>query len=234
MVKSKRIATQDVAMELRADFARREVVLPGGEAWRPSPMAGAERYMLDRIGEEVARETSIVRYAAGARFSAHTHGGGEEFLVLAGSFHDDAGDYPEGTYVRNPIGTAHASWAGPDGAVLFVKLHQFTAADTQRVVIDTRAARWHQGVVPGLTVLPLHEHGPEGVALVRWAPSTRFWRHHHWGGEEILVLDGVFEDEHGTYPKGSWLRSPHLSEHNPFTGPDGALIYVKTGHLAAA
>lgn len=53
-------------------------------------------------------------------------------------------------------------------------------------------------------------------------------------GEEILVLDGVFEDEHGRYPKGSWLRSPHLSEHHPFTGPDGALIYVKTGHLAAA
>ena len=159
-------------------------------------MAGVERQMLDRIGEEVARATSIVRYARDARFSEHVHGGGEEFLVLAGSFHDTAGDYPEGTYVRNPIGTAHAPWAGPDGAVLFVKLHQFTAADTERVVIDTRAAQWHPGLVPGLSVLPLHEHG--------------------------------------TYPKGSWLRSPHLSSHTPFTGPAGALIYVKTGHLAAA
>jgi anti-sigma factor ChrR (cupin superfamily) len=221
-------------MELRSDFARREVVRPGDEGWRPSPMAGVERQMLDRIGEEVARATSIVRYAASARFSEHIHGGGEEFLVLAGSFHDSAGDYPEGTYVRNPIGTAHAPWAGPDGAVLFVKLHQFTAADTQRVVIDTRAAQWHPGLVPGLSVLPLHEHGSEHVALVRWAPSTTFSAHRHWGGEEILVLDGVFEDEHGTYPKGSWLRSPHLSSHTPFTGPAGALIYVKTGHLAAA
>ena len=221
-------------MELRADFARREVVRPGGEAWWLSPMAATERYMLDRAGEEVARETAIVRYAAGARLSAHTHGGGEEFLVLAGSFHDDAGDYSDGTYVRNPIGTAHASGAGPDGAVLFVKLHQFTATDTQRVVIDTRATHWRQGLVPGLSVLPLHEHDPEHVALVRWGPSTRFMPHQHGGGEEILVLDGVFEDEHGMYPKGSWLRSPHLSEHNPFTGPDGALIYVKTGHLAAA
>ena len=68
-------------MELRTDFARREVVLPGGEAWRPSPMAGAERYMLDRIGEEVARETSIVRYAAGARFSAHTHAQVSDFFL---------------------------------------------------------------------------------------------------------------------------------------------------------
>ncbi|MGH8707953.1 MAG: cupin domain-containing protein [Burkholderiales bacterium] len=221
-------------MGLRADLARREVVRPGNQAWRSSPTAATERDMLDRIGEEVVRETSIVRYAAGARFSAHTHGGGEEFLVLAGSFHDDAGDYADGTYLRNPIRTAHVPWAGPDGAVLFVKLNQFTAADTQRVVIDTRAARWRQGLVPGLTVLPLHEHGPEQVALVRWAPSTRFMPHQHWGGEEILVLDGLLEDEHGTYPKGTWLRSPHLSAHNPFTGPDGALIYVKTGHLAAA
>jgi anti-sigma factor ChrR (cupin superfamily) len=220
-------------MELRADFARREVVRPGDEEWRPSPMAGVERQMLDRIGEEVARATSIVRYAASARFSEHVHGGGEEFLVLAGSFHDATGDYPEGAYVRNPIGTAHAPWAGPDGAVLFVKLHQFVAADTEHVVIDTHAAQWRPGLVPGLTVLPLHEHGAEHVALVRWAPATKFSSHRHWGGEEILVLEGVFEDEHGAYPRGSWLRSPHLSAHTPFTGPAGALIYVKTGHLAA-
>jgi len=219
--------------ELRTDFARREVVLPGSEACRPSPIPGVECYILDRIGGEVARETSIVRYAAGSTcFNAPSYGAGEEFVVLAGSFHDGDGDYPEGTYVRNPIGKPHASLAGPNGALLFVKLNQFKAADTERVVIDTRVAHWHQGMVPGLTVLPLHEHGSENVALVRWAPSTTFMRHHHWGGEEILVLDGVFEDEHGSYPKGSWLRSPHMSEHNPFTGPDGALIYVKTGHLA--
>ena len=220
-----------IPMELRGDFGRREVVLPGGEAWRPTPSTGAERYLLDRIGQAGARETFIVRYPAGARFSANGYGVGEELLVLAGSLHDDSGEYPERTYLRDPVGRAQASWAGPDGATLFVKLHQFTAADTERVVIDTRIARWHQGMVPGLTVLPLHEHGPEHVALVRWAPSTTFRRHHHWGGEEILVLEGVFEDEHGRYPKGTWLRSPHMSEHDPFTGPAGALIYVKTGHL---
>jgi anti-sigma factor ChrR (cupin superfamily) len=217
-------------MELRANFGLREVVRPGDEAWRASPMAGVERQMLDRIGDEVARATSIVRYAADARFSAHTHGGGEEFLVLAGSFHDDSGDYPEGAYVRNPIGTSHAPWAGPGGAVLFVKLHQFTAADAGRVVIDTRTATWRAGG-SGSLVLPLHEFGSEKVSLVRWAPSTNLARHPHPGGEEILVLEGGFEDEHGAYPKGSWLRSPDVSEHEPFTGPEGALLYVKTGHL---
>jgi anti-sigma factor ChrR (cupin superfamily) len=225
--------TTDIAtMQLRTDFSRREVVLPEGETWRPSPMDGSQCYVLDRVGDEDARETSIVRYAAGAWSTAHAHGD-EEFLVLAGSLHDDAGDYPELTYVRNPIGTVQATWAGPEGAVVFLKRHQFTVADRQRVVIDARAARWHRGLVPGLTVLPLHEYGPESAALVRWAPSTRFQPHHHWGGEEILVLEGVFADEHGRYPKGTWLRSPHMSAHDPFTGPDGALIYVKTGHLAA-
>jgi anti-sigma factor ChrR (cupin superfamily) len=218
-------------MELRANFDLREVVRPGDEAWRPSPMAGVERQMLDRIGEEVARATSIVRYAANARFSAHSHGGGEEFLVLAGSFHDDSGDYLEGAYVRNPIGTSHAPWAGPDGAVLFVKLHQFAGADARHVVIDTRAATWREGGSSGSLVLPLHEFGREKVSLVRWAPLRKLPRHPHPGGEETLVLDGGFEDEHGAYPKGSWLRSPHLSEHAPLTGPDGALLYMKTGHL---
>jgi anti-sigma factor ChrR (cupin superfamily) len=196
-------------------------------------MAGVEGYRLECIGDEDARETLMVRYAAGVRLDTHTHDGGEEFLVLAGSLHDHAGDYREGTYVRNPVGTTHAPWAGPDGAVVFVKLHQFDAADTKRVVIDTRSARWRPGMVAGLSVLPLHEHREEHIALVRWAPSTQFVPHRHWGGEEILVLDGVFQDEHGRYPKGSWLRSPHLSEHRPFIGADGALIYVKTGHLVA-
>jgi anti-sigma factor ChrR (cupin superfamily) len=230
MPKTKRIVTQDAAATLRADFTRREVALPGGEPWQPTLMPRIERQLLECIGEPDARETASVRYAAGARGPA----GGEEFLVLAGSLHDDAGDYRERTYVRNPAGPIRMAWAGPDGAVLFVKRSGLAEDDAERVVIDTRTARWYQGLVHGLTVLPLHERGAERVALVRWGPSTRFRRHRHLGGEEILVLEGVFQDEHGKYPKGSWLRNPHLSEHNPFTGPDGALIFVKTGHLGAA
>lgn len=220
-------------MLIHADFSMRAVALPHEPAFFASPVAGFERRMLDRIGQEVARATSIVRYQPNARFTQHTHGGGEEFLVLEGSFHDEAGDYLTGSYVRNPIGSAHAPWAGPDGATLFVKLQQFAQDDDQRVVIDTAHAHFSPGLVPGLSVLPLHQHGGEGAALLRWAANTRFNTHRHWGGEEILVLDGVFRDEHGVYPKGSWLRSPHLSQHTPFTGPEGALIYVKTGHLSA-
>lgn len=219
-------------MELRADFSLREVVYPGDEDWRASPMAGVDRMMLDRIGEEVARATSIVRYAPNSKFSEHTHGGGEEFLVLEGTFNDEHGSYAKGTYVRNPVGTAHSPFVGDDGCTILVKLHQFAPQDQTQVVINTTTAQWRAGSVAGLQVMPLHEFGSESVALVQWAPNTQFNPHTHWGGEEIFVLDGVFQDEHGRYPKGTWIRSPHLSQHTPFTGPEGALIFVKVGHLA--
>ena len=84
-------------MELNADFSQRAVVHAARLGWTPSPIAGVERRMLDRIGEEVARATSIVRYAPHSRFSSHTHGGGEEFLVLDGVFQDEHGDFPAGS-----------------------------------------------------------------------------------------------------------------------------------------
>jgi anti-sigma factor ChrR (cupin superfamily) len=216
---------------IRADFRERFVVLPEAEPWAISPTAGVERQMLDRIGDEIARATSVVRFAPNTVFPEHVHGGGEEFFVLAGLFIDDDGEYPAGAYVRNPIGSQHAPRAGKDGATLFVKLYQLAAADTQRVVVQTKTAPWLPGSASGLLVMPLHEFGDEHVALVRWAPHTRFPRHQHWGGEEIFVLDGVFRDEHGSYPAGSWLRSPHLSAHTPFTASEGATILVKVGHL---
>jgi anti-sigma factor ChrR (cupin superfamily) len=187
--------------------------------------------MLDRIGDEVARATSIVRYAPNSEFSAHLHSGGEEFFVLEGTFSDEHQDYPQGHYVRNPIGTRHTPKIGKAGATIFVKLHQFSETDKEQKVIDTRAQPWHQGLVDGLSVLPLHSVESEQVALVKWAANTQFSSHQHWGGEEIFVLEGTFHDEHGAYPKGSWLRNPHLSQHKPFTKEYGALIYVKTGHL---
>jgi anti-sigma factor ChrR (cupin superfamily) len=194
-------------------------------------MPGVERMMLDRIGDEVARATSIVRYAPYSQFSSHTHDGGEEILVLEGVFADEHQPYPQGSYLRNPIGTSHTPNIGKEGATIFVKLHQFNERDTEQKAINTTQQMWHPGLVDGLTVMPLHEFEGEHVALVKWAPNNQFKAHQHWGGEEILVIAGTFYDEHGSYPAGTWLRSPHMSQHTPFTKEDGALIYVKTGHL---
>jgi len=195
-------------------------------------MPGVQRRMLERDGAEVARATSLVRYAPDSHFSAHTHGGGEEFLVLAGVFSDEHGDFGPGTYVRNPVGSRHTPYS-QQGATILVKLWQMDPTDQQQVTLDTHQATWQPGLVEGLQVLPLHAYGTEQVALVRWAPGTKFQPHRHWGGEEIFVLEGTFADEDGVYPQGTWLRNPPGSVHTPFSD-EGCLIYVKTGHLAIA
>lgn len=219
-------------MDLHADLQQRVVLDTTTLGWTPSPMAGVERRLLDRRGGEVARATSIVRYAPGSRFERHVHGGGEEILVLEGTFSDERGDYPAGTYLRNPVGSSHAPFS-QDGCTILVKLQQMHPADQQRRVIDTRSAPWVPGLVAGLEVMPLHAFGSEHVALVRWAPDTVFPPHGHPGGEEIVVLDGVWQDEHGTYRAGSWLRNPPGSSHRP-RSETGCTIWVKTGHLPAS
>jgi anti-sigma factor ChrR (cupin superfamily) len=216
-------------MKLHADLTQRAVVFSDNLPWVASPMPGVERRMLERDGEEVARATSIVRYAPGSHFSAHTHGGGEEFFVLEGVFSDEHGDYTAGTYIRNPVGSTHIP-SSAEGCTILVKLWQMDAGDQTRVAIATATSPWFPGMVKGLQVMPLHSYGSEQVALVRWAPGTQFLRHSHPGGEEIFVLEGVFEDELGSYPQGTWLRNPPGSVHTPFS-TQGCVIYVKTGHL---
>lgn len=215
--------------KIRANFGNREVVHLDSVSWTPSPLPGVERRMLDRIGDEVARATSVVRYAPNSHFDSHVHEQGEEFFVLEGVFSDEHGDYPAGTYVRNPPGTSHTPHT-VDGCQIFVKLRQFDDEDQTPVRIDTTTAPFFPGAASGLTVRPLHEFRGEHVALVRWAPGTRFHPHIHTGGEEVLVLEGVFSDELGDYPAGTWIRSPDGSTHHPFSN-EGCLIYVKTGHL---
>ncbi len=216
-------------MKLHADLSQRVVISSADLPWVDSPMPGVQRRMLERDGDEVARATSIVRYAPESRFSPHTHGGGEEFFVLEGVFSDEHGDYPAGSYVRNPVGSTHTP-SSREGCTILVKLWQMHPQDQQRVAIDTTRSSWYPGLVEGLQVIPLHTYGSENVALVKWDAGTQFQPHIHLGGEEIFVLDGMFEDEFGTYPAGSWLRNPAGSRHSPFS-QNGCIIYVKVGHL---
>ncbi len=214
---------------LNMDFEQRVVIKPSDYQWIESPSRTVTRMPLERQSIEQGHTTSIVRYAPNASFPEHAHPGGEEILVLEGVFQDEHGDYPAGTYLRNPIGTRHAP-RSETGCVLFVKLCQFAPDDREQVVINTQEASYARGH-GGLRVLPLHTHGTVSTALVFWPKGEQFLPHTHVGGEEIFVLTGEFVDEHGRYPAGSWLRSPHLSVHNPWVEEE-TLIYVKTGHLA--
>ncbi len=213
---------------LNMDFTERVMIETAFMPWQPSPMPGVERKPLARENAESGHATSIVRYAAGSRFSSHGHPGGEEIYVLDGVFSDESGDYPAGFYIRNPAGSSHAPFS-EQGCTLFVKLGQFAQGDTESVRIDTKAAPWLPGQ-GGLMVMPLHDFEGEHTALVKWPAHERFQPHRHFGGEEILVLSGTFMDEHGQYPALSWLRNPHMSQHHPFVEEE-TVILVKVGHL---
>ncbi|QHQ37445.1 cupin [Algicella marina] len=217
-------------MRVNADFGERVVIRPEDYQWRASPAAGVERMMLDRVGEEVARATTIVRFAPDSWFDAHTHGGGEEYLVLEGVFSDESGDYPAGTYVRNPIGSRHKPHT-KEGCTIFVKLCQFEEGDDAQFHVDTRSADYQPGSAEGITVLPLHSVPGETVRMLHFAPGAKGPRHAHEGGEEILVIEGELADEHGRYPAGTWVRNPVGSSHLAYSDT-GCLIYVKSGHLA--
>ena len=214
---------------INMDYSQRVVVHSFEQPWTPSPLPGVERKPLAREEAERGHATSIVRYAAGASFSEHDHPLGEEIFVLSGTFSDETGDYPAGSYFRNPEGFRHKPFS-KEGCTILVKLHQFDADDKQRISINTHTAQWQQGS-GGLMVLPLHQHKTESVALVKWPAGEHFQIHTHFGGEEIYVISGELIDEYGRYPEGTWLRSPHMSNHLPFVEKE-TLIWVKTGHLA--
>jgi anti-sigma factor ChrR (cupin superfamily) len=218
------------SFRLNMDFHHAVVSTPAQQTWVTSPADGVSRVHLERVAEESGRTTSLVTFAPGSRFPPHRHPLGEEIFVLQGTFSDEFGDYPMGSYVRNPPGSSHAPFSR-EGCKLFVKLDQFHPQDTARVVVRPEDHQWQQGI-GNLVVLSLHEFEAQHTALVYWPEQERFQPHQHWGGEEILVISGEFIDEHGRYPAGSWIRSPHLSRHFPYVEQE-TLILVKTGHLPA-
>lgn len=214
-------------MEINADFSQRASV-HADTPLVPSPMPGVDRRMLDRIGDEVARATSIVRYAPGSAFSAHTHTGGEEFLVLDGVFQDEHGDYPAGTYVRNPPTTQHTPSSAP-GCTIFVKLWQFDMADRTQFSVDMTEGAFDD-VAPGVARLALHDDAFETVMSERWAPGAAVTLDAP-GGMEVLVLQGDFTEAGEAFTAQSWLRLPTSSRSVATAGPEGALVWIKRGHL---
>ena len=220
-------------MKLNTDATRRVVVDTNALDWQASSLPGVWRRMLERDGEEVARATSVVRYDPGSAIDAHEHGGGEEFLVLKGTFTDETGDYPAGSYLRNPVGSTYAP-SSAEGCEVLVKLRQMDRADQDVVRVDIHdpALEWVDGG-PG-TVARAELHAFDGVRtyLARLAPGVNGVEHDHPGGEEVFVLEGEIEDDDGAYPAGTWFRLPDGSRHQP-RSPKGALLYVKVGHLMA-
>jgi len=220
-------------VELNADFSKRAAVHGMQIPWLASPMAGVERRMLDRIGNEVARATTIVRYAPGSHFSSHVHTGGEEFLVLEGIFQDEHGDYPAGSYIRNPPQTSHTP-GSQSGCTIFVKLWQFDPEDRTQIRLNTADMEYTADPLrPAVEVMPLFQDKTEKVFLEHWQAGATIELIAD-NGMEILVLDGSFKENAEEFSPQSWLRLPKGYRSTAIAGETGAQIWIKRNHLAIA
>lgn len=217
-------------MNINADFSRRVVIHGANLPWVDSPVAGVQRRMLDRIGGEVARATTIVRYAPDSQFTAHTHGGGEEFIVLEGVFQDENGDYPIGTYIRNPPTSRHTPGSA-SGCTIFVKLWQFAPEDRTHVTADmNKLERIDDPTRPGVAVTRLFEDEYETVQLEHWKPDTQV-QQTFADGAEILVLAGDFTDSADHLDTMSWMRLPRGGQIHGIAGKRGTQVWMKQRHL---
>ncbi|MFU7019309.1 cupin domain-containing protein [Pseudomonas aeruginosa] len=216
-------------MRLNDDLHTRTLVHATKQDWVPSPAKGVERRMLFRIGEEKARATSIVRYAPGGRFPLHGHPGGEEFFVLDGTFQDETGDFPAGTYVRNPPGTGHAP-GSEAGCTLFVKLWQFRTGDRARIVRrpgEGEEAARRFGVSSSRV---LFEGAGERVMLEAWQANADVALPNP-EGLELLVLSGDFTAGGDRLERWSWLRLPPGESVVAQVGLEGARVWFKSAPL---
>ena len=215
-------------MLLNADFTKRAVVHAARIPWVSSPLAGVERRMLDRIGDEVARATSVVRYRPGSVFSPHVHDGGEEFLVLDGVFQDEHGDYPVGSYVRNPPTSRHTP-RSDTGCVILVKLHQFSPNDRTLVRMDTnKMERVPDPERAGVSIVRLFRDARERVRIETLDPGATTDAGDR-DGYELFVLDGTLTGIGESFEPQSWLRLPPGDRVRLEVGSAGARVWTKAG-----
>lgn len=220
-------------MRINADFSKRAISTDSADEWIKSPESGVERRMLDRIGDEVARATSIVRYAPASSFPRHIHDKGEEFLVLEGIFSDELGSYPAGTYVRNPPGSAHNPYS-TDGCRILVKLRQFRADDLLPVVVDTTDGMdWQADEPTGGDLRHLYDFGNERVSMLKFKAGNDLSIAVEDGGLEWLLLSGSLRFDLSDYGVESWFRFP-AGDSFKMRAVDNCQIWQKSGHLPSA
>ena len=167
-------------------------------------------------------ETSLIKIKENGFLSEKDIVNSVEIYVLDGVYKNEFGSFEKGAYLKIP--KENEKYVSSETGCIVFRKSNYKHND-EEIVIDTNNAEWLHGH-GNLTVVSLSEQ----TALVKWPKGEVFMPHKHWGGEEILVLSGTFIDEHGVYPKGTWIRSPHLSEHYPYVEEE-TVIFVKTGHL---
>ena len=214
------------AVNLNLDFSKSVIVEAAKMEWSPSPLKGVVRRRLEREDAEQGHATSIVRYDPGSSFKSHTHGGGEEYFVLEGTFSDQSGDYGAGFYVRNPPGSSHAPHS-ENGCTIFVKLCQMQSEGEPQVNIDTKTTEWQQSPLKGQQNMPLFENDRETVQLIKLTAGVdlKFIREEII--REILILEGEVAYKGTDFGPQSWFRFAK-NEGPTFTAAKNTTLWLKS------
>jgi anti-sigma factor ChrR (cupin superfamily) len=216
--------------DLNTDLQQILVVQTNDMTWQKVADAEVWQKRLDCIKDsETGRQTSLLRFEAGAALPREKLSDRMEILVLDGTYRDGHGEYSAGTYLLNPPGFEHIP-SSKTGCELYVQTRRILGAGQERLVVDTNKHEW----MPRFTgkMIRLFEDNAvrEEMHIGRMPAGQVGAKHDHPGGEEAFVLEGDLEDENSVYEKGTWLRFPGSFTHSA-TSRTGCLMYVREGDI---
>lgn len=204
------------------ELGPREVVDLASIPWHALAEVGVQRFEL---AHQDPVTTWVLHCSPGSELDLDQFEASSEILVLKGDLRESGSDYPVGSFLRGPSSSLQGC-GSREGCVLL--LRQVAGGDeSEPLRLQASAVAWQKGPALGLQVIPLHTTDAEDLSLLRWQPGSSYEPHRHADWEEILVLEGVLQDEHGTYGPGTWLRYPPGSEHHPWSDL-GCTIWLRT------
>jgi anti-sigma factor ChrR (cupin superfamily) len=219
--------------EVNADCTKLVIVPPDKMIWESTGVNGVSQMVLERINHSnLGRETALLRLDPGSELPPEVQDARLELFVVEGSFSDGHAEYGPRTFVMNPVGTTYKA-SSKDGCVLYVKRLKGFSSDVERVATDIETADWEPFGHRVAEVVHFYRDAARNVTarVGRVFPNAQVMEHDHPGGEEVLILDGVFKDQFGDGTPGTWLRYPIGLAHAPYTGDEGALIYIRDGDV---
>ena len=219
--------------EINAECDKLVIIRPDEMVWETTDQSGVSRIVLERVNNErLGRETYLIRLDPDTELAPETLNSRIEIFVVEGTFSDGHGEYEARTFIMNPPGTTYTA-ASRDGCTIYAKRLNGFEDDDQRVVTALSGAEWTPFGHRVAEVVPFYKHDQRDVVarVGKVFPNATIMEHDHPGGEEVLILDGVFIDQFGDGVPGTWLRYPIGLAHAPYTANEGALIYIRDGDV---
>lgn len=214
---------------INMDFTKRVVLDTNVVDWQKTGVNGITIKPLAIQDDDLGHLTAMIRYNDKSVYTRKERSNGEELLVLAGTFSTHSGDYPTGTYYRNPRDILQLPFS-QHGCIVFAKLNQIHPEDNQKIAKNVCTDAWVDSKYSAKMQF-LSQHGTEQTLMVKWPKGYAYKGEGNVGGTEIFVISGELHDDTNCYSAGTWLRTMGA----PFSNgkvKEEMVALVKYGHLS--